>query len=131
MIAARDMAGDATARRALRLLARRAAFVAADIEGMTWFGMPKDPFIPREVHQTTPSREEARRGLLRALPEGSIPDRDRELAPSAIGQYRVHFEAAARTDRRRQSSGAEGEGKMKPAGVDFRWITLCTIGCRS
>jgi len=85
MIAARDMAGDATARRALRLLARRAAFVAADVEGMTWFGMPKDPFIPREVHQTTPSREEARRGLLRALPEGSIPDRDRELAPSAIG----------------------------------------------
>src|SRR5216684_7495220 len=77
------------------------------------------PLHPGEVHQTTPSREEARRGILRALPEASIPDRDRELAPSAIGQYRVYFEAAARTDRRRQSSGAEGEGEMM-ASVGMR-----------
>jgi hypothetical protein len=61
------------------------------------------PLHPGEVHQITPSREEARGGIFRALPVASIPDRDRELAPSAIGQYRVHFEAAARTDRLRQS----------------------------
>jgi GYF domain 2 len=39
-------------------------------------------------------RPAAGRGVFRALPEGSVSDGNRELAPSAVGKHRIHDEAA-------------------------------------
>src|SRR5258706_7547170 len=39
------------------------------------------------------------RGILPTLPQGPLPDRSRELAPSAIAEHRIHDEAASRADR--------------------------------
>jgi hypothetical protein len=74
--------------------------------------MPKRPIHPREVHQGAHGRQKAGCGIFPTLPEGTVPNRGRELAPPAIGKYRVHHETVARADRRRQSPGAEGEGEM-------------------
>src|SRR5258706_11497696 len=59
------------------------------------------PVRPREIHQGAHGRQKAGRGIFPALSERAVPDRGRELAPSAIAKYRIHHEAAARADRGR------------------------------
>jgi hypothetical protein len=63
--------------------------------------MPQDPFIREKFTRERTAAKEAGRGVFPALPQGAVPDRGRELAPSAIAEYRVHYEAAARADRAR------------------------------
>jgi hypothetical protein len=62
---------------------------------------PQDRFI-REKFTRERIRQEVGRGIFPALSKGAVPDRSRELAPSAIAKHRIHDEAAARADRRQQ-----------------------------
>ncbi len=57
--------------------------------------MPQDPFVREKF-----TRERNAAKKLAAEYFEAVPDRDRELAPSAIAKYRVHREAAARADQR-------------------------------
>lgn len=70
------------------------------------------PLHPREVHQGALYRERAGCGIFPALPKGRVPDRGRELAKPAIGEYRVHHEAAARADRERRLFPETGWSKL-------------------
>jgi hypothetical protein len=55
--------------------------------------MPRDPFVREKIHQGAHGRQKAGRGLFRPLPKRPVPDRSRELAPSAIAKHRIHHEA--------------------------------------
>ena len=57
--------------------------------------MPQDPFVREKF-----TRERNAAKKLAAEYFEAVPDRGRELAPSAIAKYRVHREAAARADQR-------------------------------
>src|SRR6266481_101715 len=57
--------------------------------------MPQDPFVREKF-----TRERNAAKKLAAEYFEAVPDRGRELAPSAIAKYRVHHEAAARADQR-------------------------------
>ena len=59
--------------------------------------MPQDPFVREKF-----TRERTAAKKLAAEYFQRLPDRSRELAPSAIAKHRVRDEAAARADRRRR-----------------------------
>jgi len=50
-------------------------------------------------HQGAHGRQETGRGIFRTLPEGSVSDRGRELAQSAVVQHRIYTETPTRADR--------------------------------
>jgi hypothetical protein len=61
--------------------------------------MPRDPFI-REKFTRERIRQEVGRGIFPALSEGAVPDRSRELAPSAIAKRRLQSQNIAFTMKR-------------------------------
>jgi hypothetical protein len=60
--------------------------------------MPKDPFIREKFTKEHVAARKLAKGIFRALPEGSVQDRGRKLAQSAVVKYRVHDEAATGAD---------------------------------
>ncbi len=55
--------------------------------------MPEDPFVREKFTRAQPFAH--KQGIFREISEGPLSDRSRELAQAAVGQYRVHHEAAA------------------------------------
>jgi hypothetical protein len=72
--------------------------------------MPKDPFIRVKFTKLRQAAKKLAAEYFERYPK-PVPDRDRELAPSATGQCRVHDQAATRTDRLRQSPWLKVKGK--------------------
>src|SRR6266404_3480835 len=61
--------------------------------------MRQGPFVREKFTLGAHGRQEVGRGIFPALSKGAVPDRSRELAPSATAKHRIHDEAAARADR--------------------------------
>jgi hypothetical protein len=66
--------------------------------------MPRDPYIREKFTRDLSFARQLAKGILRKISEGSIQDRDRELAPDPISKYRVHHEAIAGADRTQRRS---------------------------
>jgi hypothetical protein len=65
----------------------------------------RDPTSAKTASERPP---ESSPRSIQALSEGSISDRGREPAASAVRQHRVHHQAAARAGRRRESAPHNG-----------------------
>jgi hypothetical protein len=65
--------------------------------------MPRDPFVREKFTRERTAAKKLAAEYFDRFPKKRVPDRSRELAPSAIAKHRIHHEAAARADR-------EGDG---------------------
>jgi hypothetical protein len=79
---------------------RQSQRVMVMADGFAWNGQTYDS-LSKVAFAITGTKWNGPRffGLRAALPQGPLSDRGRELAPTAVAEYRVHHEAAARTDR--------------------------------
>jgi hypothetical protein len=68
--------------------------------------MPDDPFVREKFTKERSAARRAIREYFKAISQGAIPDRGRELAPSPIAKLRIHHEAAAGADRERRLMGS-------------------------
>src|SRR5258706_8212469 len=80
----------------------------------------------RSFARNSPGSAYARK-FFPALSEGAVPDRSRELAPSAIAKHRIHYEAAARADRRLRLNMKESASVGGLYSLRFL-LTLLMIG---
>jgi hypothetical protein len=56
--------------------------------------MPRDPFIREKFTKERTAAKKLAAEYFERFPKDHLPDRGRELAPSAIAKYRIHHEAA-------------------------------------